>query len=198
MKTKIVKADEKTIKEAAELIKNGELVAFPTETVYGLGADALNKFACQKIYEIKGRPNDKPLTFHVANFKMIEKVAEITPAAEKLIENFMPGPLTLILKGKISPTVGIRMPDCETALQLIEFANCPIAAPSANFSGQSPPITAQEVFKNFNEKIPLILDGGICKFSLSSTILNLVGNKFEILRKGALDEEEIFRVLKEV
>ena len=192
----IIKADEQSIKSAAELIKRGQVIAFPTETVYGLGADAFNVEACKKIFELKGRPNDKPLTFHVANYKMIDDIAIISKTAEKLIKKFFPGPLTLILKGKFLSTVGIRMPDCEIALRLIEFANCPIAAPSANISGQSPPITAQEVYNTFNEKIPLIIDGGKCKFSISSTVLDISTDKFKILRAGAINENEIFRVIK--
>ena len=200
MKTEIIKVtakDTKIIEKAAEIIKRGELVAFPTETVYGIGADGFNNEACNKIYEVKGRPSNKPLSLMIANRDMIEKIAQISELAEALIEKFLPGPLTLILnKIDDSSTVGIRMPDNEIALALIKAANCPIAAPSANLSGQAPPTTAQEVFKNFNGKIPLILDGGICKYSISSTIVDLTGDEPLILRKGAISNEDVFSSLK--
>lgn len=190
----IINANENSINQAATLIKRGEVIAFPTETVYGLGADAFNEKACRKIFELKGRPNNKPLTFHVASYQMIESIAEITPIANRLIKKFLPGPLTLILKGKFTPSIGIRMPDNDIALKLIKVANCPIAAPSANPSGMNPPITATEVYDYFGEKIPLIIDGGKCKFSFNSTIISLI-NEPTIIRRGAVNESEIFRVI---
>lgn len=198
MRTEIVKVtaqDSDTINKAAELIKNGELVAFPTETVYGLGADGFNEAACKKIYEVKGRPDNKPLSLLVSDREMIEAIAEVSEFAERLIETFMPGPLTLILNRNIKSafriphsalTVGVRMPDNEITLALIKAANCPIAAPSANISGQEPPTTAQEVLKYFEGKIPLILDGGECKFGISSTVVDLTKNKPVILREGSI------------
>lgn len=203
MKTKIIKVnadDLQIINEAAEMIKRGEIVAFPTETVYGLGADGFNVEACNRIYEVKGRSVSKPLSLHVATREMIDEVAEVTSLAESLIDKFLPGPLTLILpKRNIVPdfvtcgqsSVGIRMPDNEIALALIRASNCPIAAPSANLSGQAPPTSAQEVLKSFDGKIPLILDGGICEFGLSSTIVDLTGEQPKILRIGAISTNEI-------
>ena len=195
METKVIKVtadDIEIINEAAKLIKAGEIIAFPTETVYGLGADGFNAEACQKIYEVKGRPNDKPLSLMVANREMIENIAEVTKFADILIKKFLPGPLTLILnKRDGSSTVGIRMPNNEITLALIKAANCPIAAPSANISGQTPPTTAHEVFKYFNGKIPLILDGGICTFGMSSTIVNLTSDYPKIIRSGAISESDI-------
>lgn len=197
LETKIIKVtadDIDVISEAAETIKNGDLVAFPTETVYGLGADGFNEEARQKIYKVKGRPSNKPLSLLVSSRKMIEEIAIITPLAEKLIDRFMPGALTLILnkRDKNNSTVGVRMPDNEIALKLIEMSNCPIAAPSANPSGELPPTNAQEVLKNFDGKIPIILDGGICKFGTSSTIVDLTSDGIKILRDGAISREEIF------
>ena len=201
LETKIIKVNASNIdiiSEAAEIIKNGDLVAFPTETVYGLGADGFNEEARQKIYEVKGRPTNKPLSLLVSSRKMIEKIAIISSIAEKLIDKFMPGPLTLILKSrnKNNSTIGVRMPDNAITLKLIELSNCPIAAPSANPSGQPPPTTAQEVLKSFEGKIPLILDGGVCKFGMSSTIVDVSGNELKILRDGAITREEIFSKIK--
>ena len=198
MKTKFIRvaADDVTaINEAADIIKNGDLVAFPTETVYGLGADAFNEEACRKIYEVKGRPPYKPLSLMVANHEMIDDIADVSPVAQRLIEKFLPGALTLILPKKStvpdfvtagSQTVGIRMPDNKIALALIKASQCPIAAPSANLSNESPPTTAQEVFKSFDSKIPMILDGGTCQFGISSTIVDLTGDEPHILREGAV------------
>ena len=200
METKIIKvtaADIEIINEAAELINRGEIVAFPTETVYGLGADAFNVEACKKIYEVKGRPNNKPLSFMVASREMIEDIVVVSKLADKLINTFLPGALTFILPSiNINSTIGIRMPDNEIALALIKSAGCPIAAPSANLSGQAAPVSAQEVFKSFNGKIPLILDGGICQCGISSTIVDLTGEEPLILREGAIKNEDIFNVLK--
>lgn len=203
LETKIFKVtadDVDIINGAAKIIKDGGLIAFPTETVYGLGVDGFNESAYQKIYEVKGRPSNKPLSLLVNSREMIERVAIVTPLAEKLIEKYMPGALTLILprrnKFMNSSTVGVRMPDNAITLKLIELSNCPIAAPSANISNQPPPTTAQEVLKNFNGKIPLILDGGVCKFGISSTIIDLTAEEPKILRQGAISEEKILEVLK--
>ena len=210
MQTKIIKItanDEAAIVEAAEIIKSGGVIAFPTETVYGLGANAFDDEACRKIYHVKGRPLDKPLSLMVANREMIYQIAEVSPLAESLINEFLPGPLTLILpKNAVvsdfvtagEQTVGIRMPDNEIALALIRAANCPIAAPSANLSGQQPPTIAQEVYNAFKGKIPLILDGGPCQFGISSTIVDLTGSVPRILREGAisLNDLEAFLSMK--
>ena len=176
MQTEILQPTEENLLLAANLIKRGELVSFPTETVYGLGADGLNVEACRKIFIAKGRPSDKPLSLHVASLEMAEKIAKITSRAEKLFAAFCPGALTIILpKNKIVPdfvtcgraSVGIRFPANDVALSLIRFAGVPIAAPSANLSGKTPPTTAQEVFDNLSGKIPLILDGWQCTFGIS-------------------------------
>lgn len=205
MQTEILQATEENLIRAGNLIKAGELVAFPTETVYGLGADGLNKFAREKIYIAKGRPSEKPLTLHVANLEQVERVAKISAAAEKLFEKFCPGPLTIILpKNKNLPdfvtnglaSVGIRFPDNEIALQLIKFSDCPIAAPSANISGETPPKNAQEVLKNLGGKVKIILDGGECKFGISSTIIDLSLDTPKILREGAISSNTIKKFLE--
>ena len=205
MQTEILQPTEENLLRAAKLIKRGELAAFPTETVYGLGADGLNVEACRKIFAAKNRPSDKPLSLHVASLEMVECVAKISPAAEKLFAAFCPGALTIILpKNKIVPdfvtcgksSVGIRFPANEVALSLIRLAGVPIAAPSANLSGKTPPNTAQEVFDNLSGKIPLILDGGQCEFGISSTIIDLTTSEPKILRHGAISAEKIWEVLK--
>ena len=204
MQTKILQPTEENLILAAEYIKKGELVAFPTETVYGLGANGLNIEACKKIFVAKGRPSDKALSLHVASLEMAEKIAKISLTAEKLFAAFCPGALTIILpKNKIVPdfvtgglsSVGIRFPANEVALSLIRLANCPIAAPSANLSGKTPPKTAQEVFDNLTGRVGIILDGGQCQFGISSTIIDLTAEP-KILRHGAIPAEKIWEVLK--
>lgn len=200
MQTEILKPTEENLILAAEMIRAGDLVSFPTETVYGLGADGLNKSAREKIYLAKGRPSEKPLTLHVATLEQVESVAKISVTAEKLFKKFFPGPLTIILpKNKNLPdfvtngleSVGIRFPDNEIALKLIKFSDCPIAAPSANLSGETPPKNSQEVLKNLGGKIKIILDGGECKFGISSTIIDLTFDTPKILREGAISASTI-------
>lgn len=204
MQTEILQPTEKNLLRAAELIRRGELVAFPTETVYGLGADALNVAACQKIFAAKGRPSTKPLSLHVASLEMVERVAKISARAEKLFAAFCPGALTIILpKNKIVPdfvtgglpSVGIRFPANDVALSLIKFAGCPIAAPSANLSNLPPPKTAQEVFDNLSGRVEVILDGGQCRFGVSSTIIDLTATEPKILRHGAIPASRLLEVI---
>ena len=175
MQTKLVKIDCRNIesdnlKEAADIIREGGLVAFPTETVYGLGADALRPEAAKKIYEAKGRPSDNPLIVHICEFKELVSIArEVPPEAEKLAEAFWPGPLTMIVwKNDRVPyattggmdTVAVRMPNHPVALALIKESGCLIAAPSANTSGKPSPTEASHVALDMDGKIPMILDGG--------------------------------------
>ncbi len=204
VETKILKPSPENIETTGKIIRNGGLVAFPTETVYGIGADGLNETACRKIFEVKERPPEKALSLHVASFEMIEKVAEIDSAAKKLFKAFCPGPLTVILpKKNIVPdfvtgglkTVGIRFPDNRTALELIKNAGCPVAASSANISGKNPPKNAAEVFENLGGKIPVILDGGDCKFGKSSTVVDISSGKPKFLRIGSVAENEILKIL---
>lgn len=204
MTTEILKPAAENLLRAANLIKRGEIVAFPTETVYGLGADAFNVDACKKIYSAKQRPADKPLTLHVATFEMIEQIAEISSAAEKLIEKFLPGPLTLILPKKNivpdfvtcnSKSVGVRFPKNSVAQDFIKIAGVPIAAPSANISGKNPPTTAQEVFENLSGKVEIILDGGKCNVGISSTIADISSGELKILRQGIISAAQILETL---
>lgn len=204
MTTEILQPTEENLLRAAGLIKGGGLVAFPTETVYGLGADALNVAACRKIFTAKGRPNDKPLSLHVASLEMIERVAHVTDRAEKLFAAFCPGALTIILpKNKIVPdfvtcglaSVGIRFPANDVALKLIRLAEAPIAAPSANLSNCPPPTTAHEVLENLSGRVEMILDGGRCRLGVSSTIIDLTGAEPKILRHGAIEAETVLAAL---
>ncbi len=196
------------IEEAGRILREGGLVAFPTETVYGLGANGLDGEACAAIYEAKGRPADNPLILHVANRRMVDSIAEeVTPIAEKLMAVFTPGPITLVLKKKEHvpdsitgglQTVGIRMPDNDIARAMIRAAGVPIAAPSANTSGRPSPTTAEAVDNDIDGRVPLILDGGPCQFGVESTIVDCTGEKAVILRPGAVTMEMLEEVLGEV
>lgn len=211
MQTEIVKMttanNEQVLQKAGQILKNGGLVAFPTETVYGLGANGLDAAACVKIYEAKGRPSDNPLILHVADRAMIAMIAkEVTPMAEKLLAAFCPGPITLIMKRrKVVPdritggldTVGIRMPEDDIARAMIKAAGVPVAAPSANISGRPSPTTAAAVYHDMAGKISLILDGGACHFGVESTIVDTTGKKAVILRPGAITQEMLAELLGE-
>ena len=198
----------KAVSEAGDIIRAGGLVAFPTETVYGLGADGFNEKACAGIYEAKGRPSDNPLILHIGDFSMLGEITEEIPlSAEKVMTAFCPGPVTLILKK--SPkvpdsvtgglgTVGIRMPAHDVARAMIKAAGCPVAAPSANISGRPSPTTAEAVLKDLDGRIPLIIDGGPCGFGVESTILDCTESPPVILRPGAITKEMLEEVLGKV
>jgi L-threonylcarbamoyladenylate synthase len=197
----LVKANNASIRQAAEIIKNGGLVAFPTETVYGLGADGLNPIAVAKIFEAKKRPEFNPLILHIADKVWIKKYSEVqNEKVERLIEKFWPGPLTLVLtKTEIvpdivtsgNPTVAIRMPNHPVALQLINECGTPIAAPSANKFGHLSPTEASHVAKYLGDKVDMILDGGKCSVGVESTIIQLHEEEIFLLRPGGLSKEEI-------
>ena len=199
---------EQALREAAELIRQGEVVAFPTETVYGLGANALDSSACAKIFEIKGRPADNPLIVHVASVPEAKKLVKDWPLeAEICARQFWPGPLTIVLpKADCIPdiisggldTVAIRMPSHPLALELIAKAECPIAAPSANISGKPSPTEGEHVWQDFCGKIPLLIDAGKCKVGLESTVLDLSGKTPLILRPGGVTWEQLAAVLGKV
>ena len=196
------------LKQAAELLKAGELVAFPTETVYGLGANALDASACAKIFEAKGRPQDNPLIVHVCNRAMANSlVASWTPEAELCVQHFWPGPLTLVMpKTSRVPeivtaglaNVAIRMPSHPVALRLIEETGLPIAAPSANLSGKPSPTSGSHVWRDMKGKIPLILDAWACLVGVESTVLDVSGGIPTILRPGGISREQLEAVLGEV
>lgn len=193
--------------EASRLIKQGELVAFPTETVYGLGANALDGKAVEKIFIAKNRPFDNPLIVHVASIEQAKRVAFVSEEAEALFKKFSPGPLTIVLPkkdcvpkevtGEIN-TVGVRIPDNYIALELIRRSDCPIAAPSANTSKKVSPTCARYVFDDMNGKIPLILDGGDCLVGIESTVLTLATEIPTVLRPGGITIEMLNEVLPQV
>lgn len=205
MKTKIISIEKEDIdleliREAASLIKDGNLVAFPTETVYGLGANGLDKMAIEKIYFAKGRPQDNPLILHISSVDQIKPlVKEIPPLAEECIKRFWPGPLTILFKkSDIVPdiitagldTVAIRMPDNPIALALIKHSDTPIAAPSANVSGRPSPTSAKHVIEDLSGKVDMIIDGGSTGIGLESTVLDLSGDIPMILRPGGITIED--------
>src|SRR6202011_6067321 len=194
----MVSADE--IRAAAQIIRAGGLVAFPTETVYGLGANACDAAAVRKLFELKGRPATSPVIVHVDSVEQAQTLAAAwPPAAQKLARTFWPGPLTIVVhKNSLIPdavtagltTVGLRMPKSEIALALIRKAGVPIAAPSANRFAQLSPTTAQHVRDAFGNQAPMILDGGPCEVGLESTVVAVVGGKVELLRPGMIFVEE--------
>ncbi|MCC8168871.1 MAG: threonylcarbamoyl-AMP synthase [Oscillospiraceae bacterium] len=205
MQTKIF--TEENIEEAGEIIRNGGLVAFPTETVYGLGASAFNPDAASKIYEAKGRPSDNPLIVHISDKALIGKLAlEITSRAKKLIDSFMPGPFTIILKKSDNipdavtaglDTVGIRLPSNETAVRFIAAAGVPIAAPSANISGKPSPTRVDHVIQDMSGKIDGIIDGGECSVGVESTIIDASGERPVLLRPGGITLEMLREIVPE-
>lgn len=200
--------DQNILNIAANIINEGNLVAFPTETVYGLGADGLNEAACQKIFAAKGRPSDNPLILHISNQDMLYNLVDsINDDAKKLIKTCWPGPLTLIMKKKsVVPdavtagldTVAIRMPSDKIALNFITKANTPIAAPSANTSGKPSPTRAKDVFQDLNGKIPMILDGGSCKIGIESTVVDCSEKNPVILRPGYYTYEYLKEIIPSI
>ncbi len=206
MQTQILKPDINTFQQAKNLIDAGELVAFPTETIYGLGANALDTEAVQKIFLAKGRPSDNPLIVHIGNPDQIAELAEIShPLEQQIIEKFFPGPLTLLLKKKEvipeivsnNPYVGIRMPAHQVALAFLNTVQVPIAAPSANISGKPSPTSAEMVADHMAGKIWLIIDGGNSDYGIESTVLkvdpDLVSGQviINILRPGFISKEDL-------
>lgn len=204
METIIQKVDREAVTEeelfdAAAVLQRGGLVAFPTETVYGLGGDALREDASAKIYEAKGRPSDNPLIVHIAEIKQLYDIAAYVPEkAEKLMEAFWPGPLTMIFRKKeIVPksttggleTVAVRMPSHPVALALIRCSGCYIAAPSANTSGRPSPTKAEHVVEDLQGRIDMILDGGSVEIGLESTIVDMTEEVPMILRPGYITKE---------
>ncbi len=196
------------IKNAANVIKQGGLVAFPTETVYGLGADGLNAKACSRIFSVKKRPANVPLILHIACKKNLFDLAKKIPReAEDLIDIFWPGPLTLVLpKSRIIPqivtggldTVAIRMPNNSIALKLIKYAQTPIAAPSANLYGGHSPTCAQHVLDDLDGCVDIIIDGGKTSLGIESTVLDLTVKPFKVLRMGGIIEKDLRKILGKV
>ena len=206
--TKILDNSETSVQAAAQLLKEGEVVGIPTETVYGLAANAFDEQAVAKIFKAKGRPADNPLIVHISSLDMLsELVAKIPPLALKCAEKFWPGPLTMIMpKSDKLPeitsggldTVGIRMPSHKTARAIIEESGLPLAAPSANLSGSPSPTTAQHVFNDMNGKIPCILDGNFSAVGVESTVISFEDNAVRILRPGFISAEDLKEITDNV
>ena len=206
METLFLSANDQACAEtAANIIKNGGLVAIPTETVYGLGANGLDESAVIKIFEAKGRPQDNPLILHIAGPEQIEEFAHHIPqAAYDLAERFWPGPLTMILPAReFIPkrttggldTVGLRCPDCEITREIIRLSGVPVAAPSANISGKPSTTTAEHVRHDHDGRIDCIVDGGSCRVGVESTIVDLTDRRPRLLRPGGVTPEELTEVL---
>lgn len=194
------------LREAAALLQSGETVAFPTDTVYGLGAHALDADAVQKIYEAKGRPSDKPLIILIHDRAQLHTVAlKISEAAEKLMQAFWPGPLTLVFQKQpgVVPdyvtrgldTVAVRMPNHPAALALLKLADVPVAAPSANLSGNPSPTTAAQVEQELSGRIAAVVDGGVCQVGVASTILDVSREVPVILRKGSVTKAQLEQII---
>jgi len=207
MKTLRLNTSETDLQTAAYILKNGGLVAFPTETVYGLGANALDPVAVAKVYEAKGRPNDNPMIVHISR---ASDIGQLTPALSqriiKLIDNFWPGPLTLVVPKKAEvpdittgglDTVAVRMPDDKVALKIITLAGCPIAAPSANLSGKPSPTKASHVLDDLDGKIDAIVFGEDCRVGIESTVLDVSTEVATILRPGIITAENIEAAIEE-
>lgn len=211
MKTEVINITteyDKALEKSAKLLKNGEVVGIPTETVYGLAANALNEAAVKKIYVAKGRPSDNPLIVHISRFEdLAPLVSEIPEKVKIMAEKFWPGPLTMIMKksdrisntvsGGLS-TVAIRMPKSESARAIIKNCGLPLAAPSANLSGSPSPTNAKYVFDDMNGRIPLIIDGGSCEIGVESTVITFAENPPRLLRPGGVTLEEMTALIGEI
>lgn len=197
MKTEILELDPKEyrlpeLRRPAAILKKGGLVAFPTETVYGIACDALNPDAVSRLCKVKGRPKDKPLSLHIASRDEIKEYVErVPPMAETLMNRFWPGPLTIILPGNAGLGVGIRFPANRLAQDLIRMAEVPIVMPSANLSGETPAGDAEAVKRDFDGKIEMILDGGPCQLKEPSTVVRVEEHSWEVLREGIITYEMI-------
>lgn len=205
MKTRLLKDTEEDIRIAAKIIEQGGLVAFPTETVYGLGANAMDADAVRKIYEAKGRPADNPTIVHIAERKELGQVTFlVTEDMKTLMDRFWPGPMTMIVpRGEYIPyvttgnleTVGVRMPENEVARELIRRSGCPIAAPSANLSGRPSPTTAQHVIDDLDGRIDAVIQSGPCRIGIESTVIDMTGKIPMILRPGYITKKDFEEAL---
>lgn len=211
MKTEIIDIKteyDRALSESAKLLKNGEVVGIPTETVYGLAANALDETAVKKIYEAKGRPSDNPLIVHISEFSELAPLVKEIPEKVKIMAGrFWPGPLTMIMKKseRVSEnvsggldTVAVRMPKSEAARAIIKSCGLPLAAPSANLSGSPSPTNAKYVFEDMNGRIPLIIDGGACEIGVESTVISFAENPPRLLRPGGVTLEEMTELIGEI
>jgi L-threonylcarbamoyladenylate synthase len=198
------KIDVSAIAEAATAIRAGDLVIYPTETVYGLGADALSDKAIKKIFRLKGREAEKPIPIAVNSIDMARQVAELTPAAEMLFKKLLPGPLMIVARAKPNVSklitagtgkVGIRFPDHPVALKLIDFVGGPITSTSANLSSKPALLTVRDALEQLGGKVDVALDAGKCRLSVPSTIVDATARHLKILRKGPISEKKIKKLL---
>jgi L-threonylcarbamoyladenylate synthase len=207
--TKLLSCNEDDLEIAAKLLRDGKIVGIPTETVYGLGADATNSKAVESVFKVKGRPADNPLIVHISGMDMLERIAlDIPDLAYKLAEKFWPGPLTMVLKKRDTipgvtsgglDTVGIRMPSHPIIKRIIELAEIPIAAPSANISGYPSPTTAEHVMNDMAGKISVVVDGGRCHYGVESTVISFDDSQtIRILRPGCVTKEDLEQIYKTV
>ena len=198
--------NEQELNRTVHVLEQGGIVIFPTETVYGIGANAYKEEAVRRIYEVKNRPDEKPLSIMVSGINEIEKYAVIQSDVErKIINNFMPGPITIILKKKLGvfdyissgkDTVGIRIPDNKIVLEILKKLKFPIVAPSANISGMPSGIDLKDILKDFDGKVDVCIDGGKAKIGEASTIVEVIDGKPVILRHGKITIDEIMRICK--
>ncbi len=195
---------KKTLRKVAELILKGKVVAYPTETVYGLGVNALDEGCVRRLFEIKGRPK-KPISVVVSDLNMAKRIAEINETALKLMKRFLPGPLTIVVKKKdVIPSiltagtekVGLRMPDHKVPLKIVEYSGVPITSTSANPSGKKSPTRAEEVIRYFGDRVDVVVDGGETKLKVESTVIDTTTYPPKILRLGAITVEEIEEVVE--
>lgn len=198
--------NEEALSKIADSINNGNVVIFPTETVYGIGANGFDEDAIRKLYEIKERPYNKPISLLVNSFSMIEEVAEDLSDTERaIIDKFFPGPLTLVVKkNKNIPDiltsgtdyVGVRMPKNKTALRIINAAKVPMATTSTNISGMEADIDFEKAYQDFNNKVDYIIDGGVAQLGVASTVIQVVDDEIKVLREGIISKEEIEEAIK--
>jgi L-threonylcarbamoyladenylate synthase len=195
--------EKEKLLEASKIIKQGGVVVYPTETVYGLGVNAFDKKAVEKVFAIKSREKLKPISIAVKNLTEAEKLAEFNTLALKISKKFLPGPLTIVLPLKDkrleivsagTKTVGIRIPDYPLTTEFLECIGVPITATSANMTEMEEPLTAQDAMNQIGDKVDLILDAGKCKLSVPSTIVSVMNEEIKIIRKGYIPEEEIFKI----
>ena len=202
------KINDDELREAAEIIKQGGIVIFPTETVYGIGANGLNDEAVKRLYDVKQRPYNKPISLLVSDMNMVNRIAkDITKLEYALMEEFFPGPFTIVLNKKdiVSDSVtanldsvGIRMPEGKIARKLVEYAGVPIATPSANISGRPSGTNLEQIMNDFKGKVDCFIDGGESKLGISSTIVRVDNGEPNILREGTISKEQINKVVEKI
>ncbi len=196
-RTEVLRANRANISYGAGILKAGGLVAFPTETVYGLGANLLEKKAIARLYAVKRRPKNKPFAVLIPDASFIRKTrCVMNKEARRLSDKFWPGPLTIILKSRNGRKTGFRMPDNRIALALLKKAGVPVACPSANLSGNVPPKSARGVLAQLDGKIDLLLDGGVAKIGIESTVVDLTIEPPAVLREGAIRSRDIFKTIR--